>query len=400
MVFKFLLLLTLAPPAPGVESDSLAPQTALTPVEELAAEDTPNDAGRSIELYWSPSPDSVRIVRYEVFRAASSAGPFERIVELVSPTTYYTDNDTTVLRDNQDYFYRVDAVATDGTRALSEIAGPVQSKAQWFNMARLAVLVVALIYGVMVIVFISLAKRNRSMFIRRIAGLDAVDEAVGRSTEMGKPILFTFGIGTLTDLATLAALSILRRIAKRAAQYETRLIIPNCDPIVMTAAQETVKQAYMEAGRPDLYNEQDITFLTADQFGYAAGVDGILIREKPGTVFLQGTFYAEALILAETGHSVGAIQIAGTSMVTQLPFFVAACDYTLLGEELYAASAYIDRDPQLLGSLKSEDIAKIGIIFVLAAGAVLGTLGGILAALKMPGVQEFFERFVGFFNTL
>lgn len=397
MVLKFLLLLVIAQTG---QDEELAPPRALAPVTGLAAEDTPNDAGRSIELYWCPSPDSARIARYEVYRASAPAGPYEKIVEFVSPTTYYTDNDTTVLRDNQDYYYRVDAVSADGARALSELSGPVQSKAQWFNMARLAVLLVAIVYGIMVLVYIALAKRNRDMFIRRIAGLDAVDEAVGRSTEMGRPILFTFGIGGLTDLATLAALSILRRIAKRSAQYETRLIIPNCDPIVMTAAQETVKQAYMEAGRPDLYREDDITFLTADQFGYAAGVDGILIREKPGTVFLQGTFYAEALILAETGHSVGAIQIAGTSMVTQLPFFVAACDYTLLGEELYAASAYIDRDPQLLGSLKSEDIAKIGIIFVLAAGAVLGTLGGILAALKMPGVQEFFERFVGFFNTL
>ncbi|NLI98574.1 fibronectin type III domain-containing protein [bacterium] len=396
-----ILLLFIAQTPPPDSSVKLEPPA---PVTELAAEDTPNDAGRSIELSWNPSRDSARIKTYTVYRAQSASGPFTKVVEFVTPVFYYTDNDTTALRDKVDYYYRVDAESNDGQTAPSLIAGPVQSKAHWFNKARWAVLIVAVVYGFVVILYIELAKRNRNMFIRRIAGLDAVDEAVGRSTEMGKPILFTFGIGGLTDLATLAALSILRRIAKRAAQYETRLIIPNCDPIVMTAAQETVKQAFMEAGRPDLYREDDISFLTADQFGYAAGVDGILIREKPGTVFLQGTFYAEALILAETGHSVGAIQIAGTSMVTQLPFFVAACDYTLLGEELYAASAYIDREPQLMGSLKSEDIAKIGIIFLLLAGTLLGTVGGILEALKVPEssnwVLDFFNRFVEFFNTL
>ena len=72
-------------------------------------------------------------------------------------------------------------------------------------------------------------------------------------------------------------------------------------------------------------------------------------------MFLRGLFYAESLILAETGNSVGAIQIAGTSEAAQLPFFVAACDYTLIGEELFAASAYLTGEPQQLGSLKGQD---------------------------------------------
>ena len=80
-----------------------------------------------------------------------------------------------------------------------------------------------------------------------------------------------------------------------------------------------------------------------------------MLREKPAAIFLQGTFYAESLILAETGNSVGAIQIAGTDSEHQLPFFIAACDYTLIGEELYAASAYLSREPMLLGSLRGQD---------------------------------------------
>ena len=79
------------------------------------------------------------------------------------------------------------------------------------------------------------------------------------------------------------------------------------------------------------------------------GLDGIMVRERPATVFLLGMFYAESLILAETANSVGAIQIAGTDASSQLPFFIAACDYTLIGEELYAASAYMSREPLLLG---------------------------------------------------
>lgn len=402
MVLAYLLLFA----QPVVEAQTMQ-TAALRPVANLDAQDTPNDAGKSIDLEWGLSPDSAHITRYEVYRAESKDGPFEKIVEFLIPTTSYTDEDT-LLRNNKPYYYRVDVVGKLGTRASCEITAPVQAKPQWFNTNRLAVLVFAAVYGILVILYIEFAKRDRGMFVRRIAGLDAIDEAVGRSTEMGKPILFSFGIGYLTDVATIAALSILRRVARRAAEYETRVLIPNYDPIVMTAAQETVKQAFSEAGRPDLYQESDVTFLTADQFGYAAGVDGIMLREKPGTVFLQGVFFAEALILAETAHSVGAIQIAGTNMATQLPFFIAACDYTLIGEELFAASAYLDRDPQLLGSLKSEDMAKIITVAIIAGVSIVGTVGAILASVSGKNeillslgefVNNLFETLRGFLTT-
>ena len=89
-------------------------------------------------------------------------------------------------------------------------------------------------------------------------------------------------------------------------------------------------------------------------------------------------------------------------MVTQLPFFVAACDYTLLGEEMYAASAYLDRDPQFVGSIKSEDLAKIAIIIFLILGVGIGTVGTIVAS--TPGQEanwltNVFDWLVNLFTT-
>jgi hypothetical protein len=96
-----------------------------------------------------------------------------------------------------------------------------------------------------------------------------------------------------------------------------------------------------------------------------------MVRERPATNFMIGSFFAESLILAETGQAAGAIQIAGTADVTQLPFFVTTCDYTLLGEELYAASAYLSREPVLLGSIKAQDAAKAILMVIMASGIVL-----------------------------
>jgi len=247
--------------------------------------------------------------------------------------------------------------------------------AGWFHLERLPTAAATLFFGALIVVFVLLARRGRPLYIRRIAGLEAVDEAVGRATEMGRPILYSAGLDPLEEVATVASINILGQVARRAGEYETRLIMPNRDPIVMTVAQEVVREAYAAVGRPDLYDPHDIYYTTQSQFGYAAAVCGTMMRERPATNFFIGHFYAESLVLAETGNATGAIQIAGTDSDSQLPFFICACDYTLIGEELYAGSVYLSREPLLLGALKGQDLAKAILLALLAAGTLLAFLG-------------------------
>ena len=97
------------------------------------------------------------------------------------------------------------------------------------------------------------------------------------------------------------------------------------------------------------------------------------MRDKPAAHIFMGAFYAESLLLAETGFANGAIQVAGTAQVSQLPFFVVACDYTLIGEELFAASAYLSGEPRLVGGLKGADMLKLCIIAAILVGCALET---------------------------
>jgi hypothetical protein len=366
------------------------------PPSKVKAYDTRNDAGKSISIEWTLSSIDVGDVAvlngYEIYRSERPDTAFENIGFALCGKNTYDDN---TAEDGKKYFYFVRAISSTGYTD-SEKVGPVSSKAQWFNTDRLNILILAVLFGFLIIWYIERAKKGQKLFIRKIAGLDAIDDAVGRATEMGRPILFSFGLSYITDIVAIAALSILGKIAKKSAEYQTTLLVPNYDPIVMTAAQETVKQAYIEAGRPDFYNESHIPYLTSDQFGYAAGVDGIMMREKPGAVFWQGYFFAESLILAETGHTIGAIQIAGTTAITQLPFFIAACDYTLIGEEMYAASCYLKPDPQMLGSLKGEDIAKLANIGIIVIAAIVGTI----AFFKVPVFAKIFDYINDFFGTM
>lgn len=243
----------------------------------------------------------------------------------------------------------------------------------WFQADKLPALIATLIFGFMVFYMIKQAKSGKELYIRPIAGIDEIDNAIGRATEMGKPILFVPGLSGITDVATLAGLSILGRVAKKAAEYDTKILVPVRDYIVLPIAQEVVKEAHYEAGRPDSHDKNSVFFITTSQFAFVAGVNGIMIREKTATNFYMGMFWAEALIMTETGNTTGAIQISGTDAVTQIPFFITTCDYTLIGEELYAASAYLAREPLQLGTLKAVDYTKFLILTFVVIGTILST---------------------------
>jgi hypothetical protein len=210
--------------------------------------------------------------------------------------------------------------------------------------------------------------------IRKIAGLEAVDEAVGRATEMGRPVHFAPGIGGVTDTDTFAAWAFLGHVAKLCARYDTRLICTNRNYLVHSINEELIRQSYLEAGRPDAYNADDVRYLTGSQFGYATAVLGIMQRERPAANMLIGYFFAESMLFAEGGANIGAIQIAGTTNTVQLPFFLAACDYTLLGEEIYAAGAYLSKEPNLVGTVVGQDWGRIAAFALMIVGCFLANV--------------------------
>ncbi len=344
----------------------------LVPPSNVTAVDTPNDDGSSITITWDAAAEGSGISGYQILRRIAD-GELEAVGDLLpAEAAMYVDS---AIEKGTAYAYIVRAVGEAEATVDSEQTAPVEGKGEWFHTGKVPLLVAMLLFSIAILWNIYDARSGKEIFVRRIPGLEAVNEALGRATEMGRSILYVLGLGSVDNVATIASMTILGQVARRTADYETPLRVPCNDPIVLNVVREMVKTAYLDEGRPDAYNEENIFFLTGDQFAYAAGVDGMMIREKPAAVFLQGTFYAESLLMAETGNSVGAIQIAGTDSEHQLPFFIAACDYTLIGEELYAATAYLSKDPMFLGSLKGQDWGKVLIFGMIVLGVVLELLG-------------------------
>ncbi len=351
------------------------------PVTNIIVQDHDNDEGNAIDIAWNKSPDDFtdgKVKEYLIMRSTSADGPFELLGNAMQGETGFTDFQA---GGGQEFFYKITTINYDKpngtelwrTTSPSLMVGPVKATAQWFNTSRLNIFVGILILAGSIIYFIFAAKSGKQFYIRKIGGIEEVENAVGRATEMGRSIYYVPGIHDMDDVQTIASMTILGRVSEIAAENDTRIDVPVCRSMVMVTAKEVVKEAFSKAGRPDSFMDDQVRYLTDDQFGYAAAIDGLFVREKPATIFMIGTFFAESLIIAETGNSIGAIQIAGTAMPSQLPFFVAACDYTLIGEELFAASAYLSGEPKLLGSLKGQDVGKAVFIAAVIIGCLLET---------------------------
>jgi hypothetical protein len=364
------------------------PVKPLMPARNVIATDTPNDDGKSISVKWNVSMNDNKVKQYSILRSTSSSDGFSEVGQVPNSTSRYVDEDNIVTGTN--YYYIIRAIDEKGDKVDSEVSAPAKSSAQWFNTNYTFIALAVIIFGGVIVYCIYSARRGRQFFVRRIAGIEAVDEAIGRATEMGRPILYLTGLGGLGDISTLASLNILNRVARRTAEYETTLLLPGYDSFVMVVEREIVKSAHIDAGKPDTYKEDNIFFVSDDQFAYVGAVNGIMMREKPAAIFYMGSYYAESLLLAETGNSVGAIQIAGTDSDSQLPFFIASCDYTLIGEELYAASAYLAREPLLLGSLKGQDWSKLLLMASIFLGVLMESFGTRFGSSFFHWIAKFF----------
>ncbi|MBU1675566.1 hypothetical protein KKA85_07270 [bacterium] len=240
------------------------------------------------------------------------------------------------------------------------------------------------------------ARRGCEIRVRPFTALAAVEQAVARATEAGRPVFFVPGVRDLDNMQTVAALSVLAPVAAQVARCGGRLFVPTSRSMVMETARDICRDAYVAAGRADLWDDDQVTYISDDQLGFVARVDGLIDREKPGLCLFMGFFASESLLLAEGGHHVGTMQIAGTASPVQLPFFVAACDHTLIGEEFFAAGASLERDPAMLGSLRGQDLGKAAAIASVVAGVVIVTLAELTGSGALIWLRD---AFMNIFRT-
>lgn len=251
------------------------------------------------------------------------------------------------------------------------------------QMFNLAVLIVA---GIFVYISYYLARKGRIWTIRPLEAIEAIQEGIGRAAEMNRPVLMFPGIGNLQNVQTIAGLTMLGEVVERGARVNVPVnTIPSYTEIV-TASEAIVRDAYNRAGKPELYQiGKYVKWFGADQFVYAVGGAGYILAEKPAMVVFLGYFLADVLVTGEAGSRVGALQIGGTGDQNAISLMAIVCDYILIGEEIYAASASITGDKFQIATIAGQDWLKILMILLMVVGVLSLAAGfsGILNLMKV-----------------
>jgi len=258
-----------------------------------------------------------------------------------------------------------------------------------FEHATFGIFIFICFFVFLILFYISKAKKQTNLYIRRIPGVDAIDEAIGRSVELGRPVSFSTGLTAISPVL-YAVLGTLHYVAQKVATYKNKFFLPQNEPEVMVIVEDLVKDAYKESGNLSDFDSSNIMFLSDEQFAYAAGYMGLCEREQFGTCFLFGYFAAESLILAEAGQSVGAMQIAASISPEQVAFFICTCDYTLIGEELFASGAYLSKEPIQTGSLYAQDRLKLFFMLLIICGVLISTVNSVWD-LDLKNVENLFS---------
>ena len=223
-----------------------------------------------------------------------------------------------------------------------------------------------------------LTKRNAQRYtIRKIAGIEHIEYGIARAAEAGKPLIFTTGMTSLGPVF-FACLSILEAVLHKALKLGVKVLLPQNSPECVAVIEALIADKKKSLGSSTIFYPPELFFLSEEQFAFASGYMGMVHRHAVETAFLFGEFAGESLILSEAGNQIGAFQVAGSVSPEQVPFFICTCDYTLIGEELFAAGAYLGRTSEALASLRAQDILKLVVMIIIIVGALWVTCWGPL----------------------
>jgi hypothetical protein len=241
---------------------------------------------------------------------------------------------------------------------------------------------------IMVIIFIigtyyytTQGEKGKDYYIRRIAGVDALDEALERATELGGAI--HYAVGDKAELKgeyfpqVLAGMECLGHIARHCARLDTKLIVTlsgrrGSSSDLVPFVRETVRTAYDSEGKLDDFTDDVVRFVSGERTGYETAIPMIFKTENVVTNVMIGPWAGSMLVPSGVSAAEGIVLITGTARLVQMPYQACLADYFMVGEEIFAAGALLSGDAMAKATLRFSDITKIASIVLILVGAVVG----------------------------
>ena len=237
-----------------------------------------------------------------------------------------------------------------------------------------------LLIAALLLLALTFIKRKTPATFREILSLARLRKSAGMAVEEGTRLHVAVGRGNLTGqygASGLAGLALLRQVSEQASISDRPALASAGDATLAILAQDTLNSAYKAAGAEELYQPSNGRLTGLTPFSYAAGTMSLVRTEQISTNVLIGDFGPEAALIADAAERENALTVgAAGAPGAQAVLFAAASD-PLAGEELFAAPAYVGRDPAHRASLQVQDALRWIVILALLGAAAL-KLAGIL----------------------
>jgi hypothetical protein len=245
---------------------------------------------------------------------------------------------------------------------------------------------ILLLVVVLLVIILTLLHHARALAGKRpisrrpLPALDVLSRALGRGAETGRAIHLSPGSGAIgarsSTVETVAGLLAAERVATDAALKGAPLLASSGDAVAHLALRGTLRQAYQQAGLGQDYDPANVQMLAhQDTMAYASGVTTLYGRQKLEASQLIGSFGQEFLLAGEDGAQRGVPQVGGATTTTALPLVYLTAEGVLIGEEIYAAEAYLAHSPTPQARLLTHDALRTVIIIAILLLLVLTTLG-------------------------
>lgn len=236
------------------------------------------------------------------------------------------------------------------------------------------------LFAALLLLVLSLRKRKFPATFREIAAFARLRRAAGLAVEDGTRLHVSIGRGSLLSprgAASLSALALLRQVGEQTSTSDRPSVVTSGDPVVAALSQDTLQAAYQAAGVTELFQPTSGKLTGLTPFSYAASAMDVARQDYVSTNLLVGDFGSEVGLLTEASERENATTIAAAADPSAQAILFASAAEPLVGEELFAASAYISADPTHRASLQAQDLMRWLLILGLLAAAALKMAGMI-----------------------
>lgn len=235
-------------------------------------------------------------------------------------------------------------------------------------------LVFLILFIVGMLVFAFLARKRPAYNLREISVFKKLGHAIGLAVEAGTRLHLTLGSGNLSGtqgVSAIIGLSILERVARTASISDRPPIATSGDGSLGVLSQDVLYNAYRSIGASNLYMPTGGQVSGLTPFSYAAGTLPAIFDEHVSTTILSGHFGSEVALITDASERVGALTLAGSEDLPAQAVLYAAAQEPLIGEELFAAGAYLNAGPLHTASLRTQDVLRWVLILAILVGAIL-----------------------------